>query len=115
MGLDQYAILKDADGNEVQSEFFYWRKHPDLNRWIEKLWRKRENNTEDTFNCVEVELFAEDIEALEKDVIERNLETTTGFFFGVSSEEDRNYDLEFIKAAKQALSEGYRVFYDSWW
>ena len=48
MGLDMYALTTtekpasavdfDADAH---SELHYWRKHPDLHGWMEKLYREK--------------------------------------------------------------------------
>lgn len=114
MGLDMYAKLKDKSGEEViDHDFFYWRKHPDLRGWMERLYRRK--GGEEHFNCVEVELTLEDINQLEEDMKNNKLEKTTGFFFGKSSEHDIEDTYKFIESAKGALAEGNRVFYDSWW
>lgn len=39
MGLDQYASIR-KDGQEDQ-EIAYWRKHPNLQGWMEQLWREK--------------------------------------------------------------------------
>ena len=55
MGLDQYAIarrgekLTDAEGYEYYNdniELAYWRKHPNLQGWMESLWHVKGNNGE---------------------------------------------------------------------
>lgn len=112
MGLDQYAGIRKADG--TTAECAYWRKHPNLQGWMERLYRQKGGAGE--FNCVDVELTAEDIDQLEKDVIAGALPGTSGFFFG--SDADAHYreaDLRFISAARSALAEGHTVVYTSWW
>ena len=38
MGLDMYAYVADKAGREVDSrELAYWRKHPNLHGWMERL------------------------------------------------------------------------------
>ena len=38
MGLDMYAYVADKAGQEVDSrELAYWRKHPNLHGWMERL------------------------------------------------------------------------------
>ena len=37
MGLDMYAYV----GTEGQCELAYWRKHPNLHGWMEKLWESK--------------------------------------------------------------------------
>jgi len=39
----------------------------------------------------------------------------TGFFFGESRPEDQADDLRFISTVRQAIKNGYTVFYSSWW
>lgn len=95
-------------------ELAYWRKHPNLQGWMEELWRNRGNDGE--FNCVDVELSLEDLDELERDLDSDALPETEGFFFGQNS--DHYYveqDREFIVAARNAIRDGYTVTYTSWW
>ena len=139
MGLDQYATARkgeprkvpqtwtttDADGNEEEVVEYYnewddtielaeWRKHPNLQGWMENLWY--EKGGEGEFNCVELELTLENLDALEATLDEEALPETAGFFFG--SNADDHYaeaDREFIVQARAALKQGYTVVYHSWW
>ena len=138
MGLDQYAYTaakagayneyyedenykkEDSDPTKQSKprELAYWRKHPNLQGWMKRLWE--EKNPDDvevtSFNGVEVELTWEDLERLELDIISGGLPETTGFFFGEASDEFYyNDDLEFIKNAKAEIFLGLRVFYNSSW
>jgi len=140
MGLDQYAYAaakagqqdayyedenydkEDSDPTKVSEprEIAYWRKHPNLQGWMERLWVERnpdaEGETGDMFNGIELELTWEDLERLELDVIAGTLPATSGFFFGSDSDEHyREQDLEFIKNAKTELFMGLKVFYNSSW
>ena len=127
MGLDQYAYAAakaDADWNSSeQRELAYWRKHPNLHGWMERLWNYKGRPTgsggpimDPTFNSVELELTWEDLEKLEQDIKNNNLPATTGFFFGNNSDEYyRNEDLEFVKKARAELFIGLKVFYNSSW
>jgi hypothetical protein len=123
MGLDQFAYSIDSEGNKT--EIAYWRKHPNLQGWMENLWenkgRPNTNNESNSmglseFNCVPVELSYEDLDSLEKDIQNSRMPQTAGFFFGDDSD---NYykekDLEFIQSARSALDNGSKVYYDSWW
>jgi hypothetical protein len=68
------------------------------------------------FNCVDLELSLEDIDALEASVKGDELPETGGFFFGDdSSEYYRESDLEFCENARKALADGQTVVYSSWW
>ena len=96
-------------------EIAYWRKHPNLHGWMERL-AKSKNVEYGSFNGVELELTWADIDALEQAVTHKKLPATTGFFFG--SDADELYyqdDLAFIKAARAELFLGLRVFYNSSW
>lgn len=112
-------------GNYVDGEFVnttvtkplelaYWRKHPNLHGWMHRLWESRGNDGD--FNGDELELTAEDLDALELAVIHSQLPATSGFFFGNPSDEHyREQDLEFIKNARAELFMGLKVFYNSSW
>ena len=139
MGLDQTAIARKGEPRTVKSEYTYtdldgtehkgveeylewddsielatWRKHPNLQGWMQELYY--EKGGEGEFNCVDVELTFEDLDALEATLDEEELPETVGFFFG--SNADDHYaeaDREFIVQARAALKQGYKVFYSSWW
>ena len=123
MGLDQYAEARrgepttDEDGYtyyEDSMELAYWRKHPNLQGWMEELYR--EKGGEELFNCVDVELTLEDLDALEQTLDESALPETVGFFFGVNSDDHyAEQDREFIREARAAIKQGYRVAYTSSW
>jgi len=141
MGLDQYAwSLPDCDGlpdiigqenrpkawDWGKEDLAYWRKHPNLQGWMEELYFKKkaasgwvpgdkDGGTFGEFNCVAVRLTAEDIDALELAIEGGALPETEGFFFGVSQPEDTATDLKFIEDARAALRNGRAVYYDSWW
>ena len=135
MGLDQYAYVAtkagerddyyEGEGEFVNGEWVvpgktkpreiaYWRKHPNLQGWMRKLWEAKGNSGE--FNGDELELTREDIDALEQDVLNNQLPLTSGFFFGNPSDDYyKKEDLEFIKNARAELFCGLKVFYNSSW
>lgn len=141
MGLDQYAYARKDDEPEsanqgiAYQEIAYWRKHNRLHGWMDNLWREKmvqEQNMSEgdkflkglnesleqpvEFNNVEMELTAEDIDNLEAALNEKSLPETSGFFFGPDS--DEYYDKEdrmFIENAREYISKGYKVYYNSWW
>ena len=124
MGLDQYAYVaarpvEDGRTFAEQRELAYWRKHPNLHGWMEKLWRKKGGVTpsdDPYFNGVELELTWEDLDALEEDIKNGVLPHTRVFFFGENSDEYyRERDLEFIKQARAEIFTGLKVFYNSSW
>lgn len=107
-----------SDENEdiigLDTDFWYWRKHPDLHGWMERLYREKGGDSPD-FNCNNVNVAAEDLDDLEKAVNAESLPSTSGFFFGQSCAEDKEGDLEFIAAARKAIADGYLIYYTSWW
>ena len=148
MGLDQYAYVaakqgqyseywESAEMDPVTKDFVsrtttkpreiaYWRKHPNLQGWMESLWIKRmheankelpeDNGFGSSFNGIELELTIDDIDQLEKDVLANNLPSTSGFFFGDDSDDYyQEQDLKFIKQARAELFCGLKVFYNSSW
>ncbi len=137
MGLDMYAYTAAKAGQ--QNEFYesaewdpaakesvnpkitkprelaYWRKHPNLHGWMQRLAESK-NLEYDSFNGVELELAWEDLEALEQAVTHKQLPATTGFFFGQDSDDEyRESDLAFVRAAKAEVFLGLKVFYNSSW
>lgn len=147
MGLDQYAYAaatetqyseywEGGDTDPVTHDYShptvakpreiaYWRKHPNLQGWMENLWFEKlaaqgltpsESAYGSTFNNVQLELTWEDLDRLEQDVESNNLPKTTGFFFGEdSSDYYKEQDLEFIRKARSDLFLGLKVFYNSIW
>ena len=95
-------------------ELAYWRKHPNLQGFMEALYYDKGGEGE--FNCVDVELTLEDLDALEESLDNQELPETQGFFFGEdSSEHYAEQDRDFIVAARAAIDKGYTVVYSSWW
>ena len=123
MGLDQYAYVSSAE--DSRNEIAYWRKHPNLQGWMEQLWESKGRPLDgmsdpelfnDSFNCIPIELTMEDIEKLEKDILYGGLPGTSGFFFGETSDDYyKQQDLKFVMDAKQEIIAGNKVFYSSWW
>ena len=116
MGLDQYAAVKDENG-EAQ-ELAYWRKHNRLQGWMEELYARKGGETE--FNCVDLELEIEDINDLETAIDNNSMPETEGFFLREApySEYEEYYkedDLTFVSNARKALEEGRKVIYSCWW
>ena len=95
-------------------EIAYWRKHPNLHGWMQRLWESKGN--EGDFNGDELELTWADLDALEQAVTHGQLPGTSGFFFGEDSDDHyREHDLEFVKNARAELFLGLKVFYNSSW
>ena len=136
MGLDMYAYVAAKAGQ--QNEFYegaewdedtghmvnpavnkprqlaYWRKHPNLHGWMDRLYRERGGKGD--FNGDELELTAEDLDDLEYDVQNNRLPPTSGFFFGEGADDYyRDSDLKFIQEARAEMFLGLKVFYNSSW
>lgn len=103
-------------GIQSPQEIAYWRKHPNLHGWMQKLWEAKGGSGD--FNGDELELTWEDIDMLEYDIKNGHLSKlgTTGFFFGKPA--DNAYyekDLKFCIDAKAECFLGRQVFYNSSW
>jgi hypothetical protein len=118
MGLDMYAYTaakEQADSETGQRELAYWRKHPNLHGWMERL-AKEKGYSYKSFNGVELELAWEDLDELERAVMHGQLPSTQGFFFGNEADDYyKEQDLNFIKNARAELFLGLKVFYNSSW
>ncbi len=136
MGLDQYAYVAARAGQNDEwwgqydtpedqrtvakpREIAYWRKHPNLQGWMERLWRDKGGqlpSDDPMFNGIELELTWEDLDRLEYDILNSLLPHTKGFFFGDDSDQYyKQQDLEFVKQARAELFSGLKVFYNSSW
>ena len=148
MGLDQYAyavrpnrentdfefvretIERVGENDTITTESYVliqqWRKHPDLQGWMEDLFDEKADaqgyeghsgafGIERVFNCQPIRLTWQDINDLESAVLSEALPNTKGFFFGESHPGDKELDLAFIKEARKAMGGDYEVYYDSWW
>lgn len=115
-GAEWDAELKESVNPKVTKprELAYWRKHPNLHGWMNRLWEAKGGSGD--FNGDELELTVEDLDMLEHDVVNAQLPTTVGFFFGNNADEHyRESDLEFVKNARAELFLGLKVFYNSSW
>lgn len=130
MGLDMFAVsfpakpdlpdvdlklYKKTDDNkyviaDIDDDFWYWRKHWNLHKWMERLYRSKGGKNED-FNCASVRLTLEDLNALEMEILNPDIE---GLFSEVPNERIE-VDLNFVKKAREAINNGQAVYYDSWW
>lgn len=136
MGLDQYGYAVPEEESEARNELAYWRKHNRLQGWMEQLWNDKgrpnaqtDGNAMGDFNCVDLELDANDIDSLEEAIENFALPETQGFFFGDDSylweSEDGNpssanyfhkeQDLQFVEEARKALDKGDKVVYHCWY
>lgn len=121
MGLDMYAFTTDQTVDQPvdftvadAQELHYWRKHPNLHGWFHSLYRHK-GGSDQSFNCVNLSITADDLDALEHAIQSRTLPDTCGFFFGHSDGSEFEDDLEFIAKARAAIENGRTVYYTSWW
>lgn len=122
MGLDQWAYktkreIKGTDFkiNDQDEEIAYWRKHPNFHGLMKELYNEK-GGKDSTFNMSSVELTNEDLIKIGDRVINNDLPSTSGFFFG--DESDTRYfreDVRFLEKAKESIKEGYKIYYTSWW
>lgn len=119
---DYWTSQEQGKGKQPEPrELAYWRKHPNLHGWMERLWEEKGcpgDNPENMFNGVELELTREDIDRLEEDILSGRVSNlrTVGFFFGDASDEYyREQDLTFVREARADLFMGLKVFYNSSW
>ena len=135
MGLDMYAHARPPRKRNSDDDICIaeWRKHNRLQGWMQELWESKgcPNAKEDgDFNCVELQLNAQDIDELEDAILTMSMPESNGFFWGSDSffwtDEDGNdypensyyyleQDLEFVTEARKMLDKGYRVFYSCWY
>lgn len=121
MGLDMYAMITtdhpDSDVDfrpTTQKELHYWRKHPNLHGLMETLYYDKGGKA-DSFNCVCVAICENDLNRLEAAIKSDDLPATSGFFFGETDGTERDDDLAFVAKARDAIKNGFTVYYDSWW
>lgn len=123
MGLDSYLYsYKGKNRKEVdfthsgeEEQLHYWRKNPNLEQFMADLYFEKGGQAP-CFNCCRVELKEQDINTLQELIISDNLPTGGGFFHGGNSDaEYKEETLEALKDAMNAIEEGDRVYYTSWW
>lgn len=121
---DEHSIVvgftKDHDfeyfDGEAPKEISYWRKFNALHAWMENLYKSRGGTKQ--FNCIGLQLFLDDLEALKEACDSKSLTPKEGFFFGSQEpvdEDDYTSVLEFITVAEEHIHDGFVVYYDSWW
>lgn len=124
MGLDMYAISFDPKPNQravdfklsefEMAEIHYWRKHPNLHGWMQQLYEAK-GGTDEDFNCHPVLLTTEDLDNLERVIVDEALPATDGFFFGESRGDEVAGDLQFIEKARKLIADGKAIAYYAWW
>ena len=133
MGLDQFAVAvkphplstdfkigwsSQEEFDENAKQITQWRKHANLQGWMERLFEMKASDQHyeaGEFNCQSLRLTAQDLEDLRQDIVEEGLPFATGFFWGETTPEDELQTLDFIDEALNHISQGYEIYYDSWW
>lgn len=139
MGLDQYAFSRPPRkrNSDDDVQLMEWRKHNRLQGWMQQLWvdkgcpnAQTEGDEMGDFNCVELQLTAQDIDNLEYSINNFELPEANGFFWGSDSyfwnnENDEPFpeneywyksnDLMFIESARKALDNKHRIYYSCWY
>lgn len=139
MGLDQYAYARPPRkrNGDDDEQICDWRKHNRLQGWMQQLWEDKgrpnaqtEGDEMGDFNCVELQLTAQDIDNLEYAIENFELPESNGFFWGSDSyfwndENDepfpeneywyKKHDLDFVAQARKMLDKKWRVYYSCWY
>ena len=139
MGLDQYAYARPPRkrNGDDDEQICDWRKHNRLQGWMQQLWEDKgcpnaqtEGDEMGDFNCVELQLTAQDIDNLEYAIENFELPEANGFFWGSDSyfwndENDepfpeneywyKKHDLDFVEQARKMLDKKWRVYYSCWY
>lgn len=139
MGLDQYAYSRPPRkrNSDDDVQLMEWRKHNRLQGWMQQLWENKgcpnaqtEGDEMGDFNCVELQLTAQDIDDLEYAINNFEFPESNGFFWGSDSyfwnnEDDEPFpeneywykenDLMFVESARKALDNKHRIYYSCWY
>lgn len=113
-GRTDVNLREELDTNQGY-EMRYWRKFNNLHGWMERLYREKGGKAE-MFNCTNVRLTKTDLQRLWREA--PFLEATPGFFFGGLRDVDGD-DVSDVRTfcadAIEAIRQGYKIYYDSWW
>jgi hypothetical protein len=138
MGLDQwaYAVSKRSLGKKDVDfiisertklvELAYWRNHRGLLTWMVELYYKKGGKKgPKKMCCIDLRINEQDLDAFEKAIQKRKLYgyklncPRNGMPKGSPDHHHNNYclehDQEFLKKARQTISDGKAVFYHDWW
>jgi len=120
----KYDYIQSHPGvnNLKPEEIGYWRKHPDLQGYMENIYVSRGGDQE--FNCIPLYLDKQDCENVIKYAREvllahakgEDAEHTEGFFFGATDPGDWTDTIDtFEEVIKNTDFDNEIVYYDSWW
>lgn len=115
MGLDAYIRydFKGVDDESQEAELWYGRKENEIHGWMQR----QSGIAAEEFNCVRFPLTTELLDQLETDSQGGNLVATQGFFFGSDNDpgEVKEAVEALLLAAREALADGLKPYYSSWW
>lgn len=152
MGLDQYGWkiltrvgandLMEADGSRLNHQrqvtfpwwpkkdrvdIAYWRKCWPIQNYMTSLYVSRAGCNEEDFNCVDLELSAQDLvnlasyfkvragQGFRHEKVRALVESEDESFCEFISERDYEALCEFIQDAHAAIDAGMKVVYSCWW
>jgi hypothetical protein len=103
--------LNGVDDEGTETKLGYWRKHPDLHGFIVETF------ADGIDECQKISLTAEDLALVLAATTKEILPPTTGFFFGVSSGDDKDKTLRIFNEALDWVNKdpARRVFYQASW
>jgi hypothetical protein len=120
-GITATAISFDKDGNKLESISENKELEGLVREALESIKEQYDKIIESSppkrvFNNQPLRLNLSDLEQLETAINRGELPKTKGFYFGDDADKEyKEQDIEFIVAAREAISKGYDVYYDSWW
>lgn len=101
--------------DEKLEEILYRRKHGQLQNWMHNRYNEL-GGTDPDFNCRNLRLWEHDIEKLLSDLKSGNMPDGDGFFFGESSQEKIDADIEFFtEFLKTADFVKWGYLYSAWY
>lgn len=110
MGLDMW--LEGIDNGVRIGQLGYWRKHPDLHGFIVKEFAAGVDE------CQPIPLTVHQLQLMLVATMQDRLPETTGFFFGVSTGEDKQSTIDILTEAIRWVNESpfqREVFYQASW
>ena len=116
-----YAEVQDILEGLDYTEIAYWRKHSDLNGYMEELYYEKGGDGD--FNCVPLYLSKEDVEQIIDDHKKHldpeddfTIGEARGFFWGATEKEDWEESLkDFEKILNETDWDNETVYYSCWW
>lgn len=116
MGLDMYFMVVEADrvadrssdiNFEIEDKFnrpelHYFRKHNQLNGWLQELYVEKGGDYNE-FNCSVMIMTISDFRRLRRDVRLNNLKPASGFFWG-NCVIDRDVKNEYYQLCRKAIN-----------